>query len=277
MGLCKGNRGNLMQHWTLAEVFKLLKGHCRNLHIVTTHSMAPWAIPERVEQEKLCRRVFRAAGKRLTNHPNPTAYESAWKLLSVFSGLPYPSTAAFVTQLWAAKQISISLCEFDSKTADEIEGWLSGEEPQRHFSHKVLLRGDWRASIQSPHSWNDSGTDCLYVEMDPMRYDASRKPPRETTQPNNLYPEDLELLCQNMPRDAEKVVLQISSFNTQNNNMPLDTQLDSMSSILSSNGFALQGQTRVGMQMASFVFSKGVPLGCGDLNERFVTWLGEIQ
>jgi len=276
MGLCKGNRGNLMQHWTVAEVFEILKGQHRNLHLITTHSMAPWAIPEKIEQERLCRRVFRAAGERLANLPNPTVYESAWKLLDVVSGLPYPSTAAFATRLWPAKGISISLCEFDSKTADEIEGWITCDDAQRHFTHKVLLRGDWRASIQSPLSWGNSDADCLYIEMDPMRYDATRKPPRETTQPHNLYPEDLELLCKKMPQQAKKVVLQISSFNTQNNNMPLDTQLNSMANVLAIGGFTLQCQTRVGMQMASFVFTKGVQLNCGDLNLRFATWLEGI-
>lgn len=276
MGLCKGNRGNLMQHWTLAEVFELLRGQHRNLHLITTHSMAPRAIPEKVEQEKRCRRVFTAAGKRLTSLPNPTAYESAWKLLNVVSGLPYPSTAAFATRLWPAKGISISLCELDAETADEIEGWFSCEEVQRHFSHKVLLRGDWRASIQSPLSWSNTGADCIFIEMDPMRYDATCKPPRGTTQPYNLYPEDLELLCQKLPSGAEKVVLQISSFSTQNN-MPLNTQLDSMANVLAVGGFALQGQTRVEMQMATFIFTKGVQLNCSDLNQRFTAWLKGIQ
>ena len=117
----------------------------------------------------------------------------------------------------------------------------------------------------------------MFIEMDPMRYDATSKPPRETTQPYNLYPEDLELLCQKLPSGAEKVVLQISSFNPQNNNLPLNMQLDSMANVLAVGGFVLQGQTRVGMQMASFIFTKGVQLNCSDLDQRFTAWLEGIQ
>lgn len=274
MGICKGNRGNLMQHWTFAEVLTSLNSDSK-IHLVTTHSMAPWAIPEGKERENSCRRIFRLAGKRLENHQNLSKYETAWKSLTVDAGLPYPSTAAFATKLSKAEGISVGLCEYDSQTADEIEGFLSNDDLAGHFSHAILFRGDWRGAIQSPSIWNNTA-DCLYIEMDPMRYDTTNHT-RKTTHPYNVYPEDLHTLLGSLPQTPKATVVQLSSFSTVNNNMPLDAQRDSMVSVLSSKGFQLQGETRVGMQMASFIFTRDLQLQCGDLQGRFATWLKGIE
>ena len=276
MGLCEGNRGNLMQHWTFAKVLNSLpKDNLEKLHLITTHSMAPWAIPRKRERERLCYGVFRAAGKRLINIENPTSYETAWLSLTVDSGLPYPSTAAFVTRLWPAKQISVGLCEFDSKTADEIDGWSSSEEIENHFIHSVLFRGDWRVSIQSPLIWNPAA-DFLYIELDPMRYSACPQNQRGKNNPANLYPEDLELLLEQLKQNKQKVILQISSFSTQKNNMSLDTQRASIVDILQPHGFIFNGETRVGLQMASFLFTKNLNLNLNNIGDAFATWLDGI-
>src|SRR4051794_29960294 len=124
MGMCKGNRGNLMQHWTLCECLGQLEDHYGSLHFVTTHSMAPWAIPiEKVEPDR-CRKTFMQAGVRLTHLEYPIPYEAAWKKLSITNGLPYPSSAVFACDVWK-KPLTLALCEYDPHTANEIDGWLS--------------------------------------------------------------------------------------------------------------------------------------------------------
>jgi hypothetical protein len=51
MGLCRGNVGNLMQHWTLAETLAELRNQFdeeSHLLFVTSHSMAPWSVPRKL-------------------------------------------------------------------------------------------------------------------------------------------------------------------------------------------------------------------------------------
>src|SRR5690242_7040192 len=67
MGLCKGNRGNLMQHWVLCEVLhRLGQQDFKHLSLSCTHSMAPCSMPERQADEDghRCRRTFNEARMR---------------------------------------------------------------------------------------------------------------------------------------------------------------------------------------------------------------------
>lgn len=53
MGLCKGNRGNLMQHWVLCELLhRIGQQDFKHLSLSCTHSMAPWSMPERAEDHR---------------------------------------------------------------------------------------------------------------------------------------------------------------------------------------------------------------------------------
>ena len=59
MGLCKGNLGNLMQHWVLCETLgRLGEQEFESLHMICTHSMAPWSLPTKAnstfEGEGVC-------------------------------------------------------------------------------------------------------------------------------------------------------------------------------------------------------------------------------
>jgi hypothetical protein len=290
MGLCRGNRGNLMQHWTLAEVVSAIKDKVDNLHFVTTHSMAPWSVPEKKDENQRCRQVFRVASRRLKSQTNLSYYESAWKALSNESGVPYPSSAVFMTEFFGNKTLSISLCEFDSRTAAQIRGWLCDDSVSRIFSHHVLLEGDFRFSIRSPLTWNDvKKSDCIYIEMDPMKYDARRKLPpnhpkgekipkenRVSTDPQILYPEDIELILRELPSAPQPIILQVSSFDV-NNGMTLERQEESLSTILAGGNFKLAGQTRVGKVMATFLFARNIDLQCDDLRKRFEEWLSDIE
>ncbi len=275
MGMCKGNRGNLMQHWTLCECLIGLQARYESLHFVTTHSMSPWAIPVKNDNPGNCRSIFLRAGTRLGNLNNPSSYELAWRNLSVRAGLPYPSSAAFAVELWKGG-ISVALCEADSRTADEIEGWLADPQVENKLQHNVPLRGDWRASLISP-LFLKSGAVCIYLEMDPMRYDTRPYADRKSTDPATLYPDDIEMLIQHIANVVTPIVLQISSFSTQNNIIPLDSQRQSLEGILIPAGFSLHSEVRVMQQMASFVFIRNCQLSIPSLGALFNDWLGGIQ
>lgn len=105
MGLCKGNRGNLMQHWTLSECLLRLQAQFGAVHLVAAHSMAPWAVPTKEENPGACRSTFLRAGACLGTINAPCRYELAWKRLSIDGGLPYPSSAVFATEMWKGSQL----------------------------------------------------------------------------------------------------------------------------------------------------------------------------
>src|SRR5690242_911737 len=145
MGLCKGNRGNLMQHWVLCELLQRLgQQGFTHLSLSCTHSMAPWSIPERRGDEDghRCRRTFNEARTRAVADRN-SVFESAWFALALNGGLPYPSSAVLARNVWRTG-LSLALCEASVPVADEIDGWLGTREQREQVAHSVLLRGDWR-------------------------------------------------------------------------------------------------------------------------------------
>lgn len=272
MGMCKANRGNLMQHWTLCECLTRLQSHYDDLHFVTTHSMAPWAIPDRKAPSD--RSVFLQAGARLERLASPSPYEAAWQELSVCEGLPYPSSAVFASHVWQ-KSMTVALCENEPRTADEINGWLATPQVQTKLQHSALLPGDWRSSFANPDLLRTT-SECMYIEMDPMRYDTRGPNDRKSKEMASLYPDDIELVAQRLATVSTPIVLQVSSFSTQNNIIPLDSQRQSLVGIVQPAGFALENEIRVGMQMASFVFIKSCRLQAPALGDAFNTWLGGI-
>lgn len=273
--MCKGNRGNLMQHWTLCECLFQLQSQFKSLHLVTTHSMAPWALPLKEENASPCQSVFLRAGARLTTSSPQSRYESSWKRLSVINGFPYPSSAVFAAEQWKGS-LSVVVCEADPRTADEIDGWLALPQPQSRFQHSVLLRGDWRTSLSNP-LFLRTPTECIFIEMDPMRYSAKVLADRNSTDPASLYPEDVDLLVHSLVSVDVPVVLQISSFSNHRNFMSLDSQRQSLVSVLQTGGFSLCAEVRVMQQMASFVFTKGCQLSGAALGDLFNVWLRGIE
>jgi hypothetical protein len=275
MGMCKGNRGNLMQHWTLCECLFQLRNQFKTLHLVTTHSMAPWAFPSREETPVGCRSIFMQAGARLGIVNAPCRYELSWKRLSVNDGFPYPSSAVFAADEWKGV-LTIAACEADPRTADEIDGWLALPQQQRRFQHSVLLRGDWRSSLSNP-LFLGTPAECVFIELDPMRYDTRAAADRRSTDAASLYPDDVDLLVHSLARVDVPIVLQISSFSNQRNFMPLDSQRQSLVAILQAGGFGLCAEVRVVQQMASFVFVRGCQLQGAALGASFNDWLGGIE
>lgn len=110
-----------------------------------------------------------------------------------------------------------------------------------------------------------------------MRYDTRAIADRNRVDTASLYPDDVELLVQSLANVAAPIVLQISSFSTQRNFMPLDNQRQSLVAILQPAGFSLHSEVRVMQQMASFAFVRNCKLQETALGSSFNDWLGGIE
>jgi len=237
--------------------------------------MAPWSLASYKEDEVSNpeRAAFRRAGERLARNSSAFTYETAWKQLTVKDGIPYPSSAVFTQHVWK-KPLSLSLCEQSMAVADEIDGWLGGSQVRSRIAHCLLLRGDWRSSVRSPLCM-DSKSACLYIEMDPMRYDSREIGARKRSDPASLYPEDISLLLDVLKNEARPVVLQISSFSAQNGNSR-EVIERSLRGKLEPGGFFYRDQIYVNGQMTSFIFDRGIKLHSGSLQPAFEDWLARI-
>lgn len=274
MGVCKGNIGNLMQHWVLAEVIHrlaepdLLPAKQVHLLLVTTHSMAPWSVP-RAQADY----AFNAARRREPARRN-SHYESAWHGLSVRQGVPYPSSAALAVKIWPSerRRLSLLLCENDRSVADEIEGWLALPEIAENVPHRVLHRGDWRARFSQPLAMSSPLPDAIFIEMDPMRFESH---PPAHAEGATLYAADLRTIVTNLENlRGVPTVLQNSSFSANNNN-PHDIVAAVVDGILAPADFVLQARVEADGNMISLVYSTDLHLWdrAEDLNAIFHAWL----
>jgi len=273
MGQCRGNAGNLMQHWVLAETVMELQRHVGmddRLLLVTSHSMAPWSVPSELTKPSSgdTRPQFDRARLRLSAPASP--YEKAWAALSLYrAGLPYPSSAMLTRELWTGP-LSVTLCEADGGVADEIAGWLSLPETRAQFQGE-LCRGDWRFRLQDGIRTADAG--ALFIEMDPMRFEH-HPPPNGRDDRAVLFPEDLALLVHAVAGVEEPVVVQISSFSANNNNPHRLTE-PVIVDVLAQGGFVQMGRAEANGNMMSVVFGRGVELWTEDtqsLEQRFSEW-----
>ncbi len=278
MGLCKGNRGNLMQHWGLCEILhRLNQQDGKHLLLVCTHSMAPWSVPERRDDEATdrCRQTFTAARQRLARS-RTTVFEDAWHSLSAYGGLPYPSSAVFAQHVWK-KQLSLLLCEAKPLVANEIDGWLGTPEVQARLQNGTVHRGNWRNAFDGPLKAKNA--EIVLIEMDPMRFEhhppdqCARTPERAA----DLFPEDIDRVRAAVQGLTIPVVIQISSFSANNTNPHHVVQAEIVNR-LAPAGFVLQGRIMVGGQMLSLFFSRGVTLfGQGQNPEGdFDKWMAGI-
>jgi hypothetical protein len=265
-----------MQHWGLCEVLRRLgQQEWKDLLLVCTHSMAPWSVPERRADEATnrCRRTFTVARQRLAAS-RTTVFEGAWHSLSASGGLPYPSSAVFASHVWE-RGLSLILCETQPSVAEEIDGWLGTPELQARLQNVRLHRGDWRDALDRPLATENC--EVVLIEMDPMRFE--HHPPGQCCRADRavLFPEDIERLRAAIEGLTIPVVIQISSFSSNNGNPHHGVEAE-IGNRLAPAGFIFQGRIKVGGQMLSLLFCRGTPLfGQGQNTEAaFDSWLSGI-
>ncbi len=156
MPTCKGNLGNLMQHWVLCEIVANLSSHLgpdSHTLFISTHSMAPGSMPSPSPDQT--RDVFDKARNRLG--PRCTsAYEKAWNSLSPCAGLPYPSSALFVDSLHK-QPISMVLCEVDPVASSEINTWMASISSRGRAPAFLVQFGGGRPPVCRGLAWSHEG------------------------------------------------------------------------------------------------------------------------
>ena len=267
MGTCKGNLGNLMQHWTLCEVLQVANANVAGLSFVDAYAMAPRATPG-TKSDKW----FKCVKSCLPG--KGSAYEQAWHSLSEHQPEGYPNSASFVSQLWK-RNFSLILCEKDCQTADEIDEWLPVTRKSSRCREAVVFPGDWRERFLDGLP-NSSGIglpagSLTMVSFDPTMY--SSKPSPVQRHSANLYRTDLGLALYALKGVAGPIIVQLSTYTSSGNN-PQNKVIESVNSVLTPGQFKQAAVVRANSNMMSLVYTRDVDWAddlCG-LPARFEEW-----
>ena len=200
MGTYKGNAGHLMQHWTLCELLDIAgKNDTPSLNYIDAHAMAPLA-RRRDPNPGSSGLVFDGVRRNL---PGKSVYQQAWHNLAP-NGVGYPNSAAFVREVWEG-QVSMLLCETDPATAAALRIWA-----QDHAGVEIA-EGDWRETFKK----GLPDAPLTLVSFDPNVCSSHRKVKNQKKW--NLYPEYIELALDAMSSLEREILIQISTYNAQNN------------------------------------------------------------
>jgi hypothetical protein len=262
----KGNRGNLLQHWVLAELTMMLQESVQPegpLCFIDAHAMSPYAV-RNANPGQTAADFDRVAG-RLPGQS--TAYEQAWHALRSEGRCRYPSSASLVHHLWRGP-LHLVLCEVDEDTANEIGAWQQtlGPDPGK------LHRGDWRVRFRHDLP---AGPAAYLLSFDPYMFD--RHGPPASPNPGNMWPSDVLRVGAAVLDFADRpTVLQLSTYSANNANSQADV-IKSIEPILAVAGLELAATVRADGNMMSLVFVRGVAqireAQLPKLPQRFTAWL----
>ena len=257
MGTYKGNKGNLMQHWTLCEVLSIAKRNHDALNFIDAHAMAPLArerAPEKVHQGS---EVF---NRVQTNLPGQkSTYEKAWQSLAPKPSCGYPNSANFVRHIWRG-HFSMLLCEINPTTAEEIDSWLAGVRGMSNYKNADLQPGDWRDTLnQGLPSLKDVslGDDALtLVSFDPNEYNIAGDPQQGDY---DMYPIDLGKVITSLSALEGGVLVQLSTYSRGNANQNKQgAVISSVTELFSAGGFLLAAVLWANGDMMSLIFTRNV-------------------
>ena len=263
----KGNKGNLMQHWTLCEVLRIAQCHHSALNYFDAHAMAPLAT---------CRTGYDAAFDSVRSGlpKGESAYEKAWYgLTKTKEG--YPNSAKFVKHIWEGRY-SLFLCEKDPATYACVNDWL-GKLNDRNCVCATSRCGDWRCAfaqgLPSPADASLPDDALTVVSFDP--YMISTRANRYKTNPGVMYPQDLRRTTGALQGFLGGILAQLSTYS---NNGP--TSQESVIALVDAefNQVALKrvATVQVNESMMSLIYARDVPWASGELahlGDGFTAWL----
>ena len=251
MSTYKGNVGNLMQHWTLCELLVVAARHASGLSFIDAHAMAPIAYTRTDENI-----VFDRVRSGLLDQHGST-YEQAWYRLAPNEG--YPNSAAFVERVLEG-DFSLLLCETNPATVAELEPWLQRVNKLSRCKSVELFPCDWRErfvrGLPSPSEAGLADGALTLVSFDPYMY--NRRLGVKAPNTANLYPEDIELALDAMSGVNDGILIQLSTYDTNDNN-PQGAVISSVNSILASRAFTLCSVVPANKKMMSLVYARNVP------------------
>ncbi len=257
----KGNRGNLLQHWVLAELVTSLEnqgGAGAELCFIDAHSMSPYATRDLTPGSTAG--DFEIVRNRLPGQGS--TYERAWRELVAEERVEYPTSAMFVRHLWPGP-LQMILCEADTVTADDIIEW------QRTLpieSQIELHRGDWRTRLRD----DLPRTAACLVSFDP--YMIIGENPAAPMQ-GHMYLQDLVRAAAGiLDIQSGPLLVQLSTYSAQNNSQ--DEIVAIVEWIMAAVGLELVDAVRASGHMMSMVLTRDVAQRPVQLHERFNAWLG---
>ena len=268
MGTYKGNVGNLMQHWTLCEMLRIANAHAVGLSFIDSYAMAPWATE--------CTRPDRKFESVKNGLPGrESAYERAWhSLFQRKQRRGYPNSSAFVREVWK-HNYSLTLCERDFQTADEIEEWLLEARESPRCNEAKLFRGDWRErfvrKLPNPLEAGLPARSLTMVSFDPTIYSSIYSPVRRRA--TYLYRVDLGLALYALSSVTGPLVIQLSTYSASGKN-PQNKVIESVNSALTPSHFQQAAVVRVNGNMMSLIYTREVDWAddLEGLPARFAEW-----
>jgi hypothetical protein len=264
----RGNLGNPLQHWVLCEILRAGKSYAKKAVFVDAHSMAPWATqrPKKDSSSALFDRVQEG----LPGERSP--FEVAWHGLAL-QGEGCPNSASFFVSVWT-QLYSLLLCEQDSATALELRTWGETIKPIPNCGGFEVAEGDWRQRFRKGLV---CAGDLLFVSFDPYMFD--RNEPVRSKKDGNMYPEDIDLLCQSIARVSQGVVVQLTTYSANNNN-PQQEVKKAVISRLTRSGLHLASEVIANGNMMSMLLARNLGWE-GSLSEiatsRFEFWLSRFS
>ncbi len=267
----KGNAGHLMQHWTLCEMLEVAarKG-VTSLNYIDAYAMAPLATERQDKKDAHFNDV-----KNCWPKCGETAYDLAWHQLAPYEVEGYPNSAAFVKQVWKGN-FSMSLCEIDEPTIDEIKPWLQCVDKLARCKRAKLFCGDWRhrfkCALRRPTDVGLEGGALTLVLFDPYICSSHKNATKKDS--GNIYIEDIEKVMRDMPALDGGILIQLSTYSAMNN--PHEAVILSTHQVLAENGFRLLAVVRLNGHMMSMVYGRKVSSWAAelaDLGDRFDKWI----
>ena len=271
MGTYKGNKGNLMQHWTLCEALSIANRYHSALNYIDAHAMAPLA-KDRTGTDVVFDRVW----DRLAN--GNSTYEKAWCALAPRPADGYPNSARFLVHVWKHK-FSLALCDISSDIRNEIDEWLPDVTVLSNCQMALPPYGNWRDLFKGRLPLPEDvglGNDVLtIVSFDP--YVISKSPRYYPSWSPHIYPADLDTIGAALGEFNHGVILQFSTYDNNGPNPQSQVQgvLDMR---LSEFGFTCEGKTSPNLKMMSLIYARGVRWAdqLGTLGNDFTRWLSRV-
>lgn len=208
---------------------------------------------------------FKSVRRRLPGQRS--AYESTWdKLTSDCKG--YPNSAVFVKALWP-RRFSFLLCEKDPSTFQDLEQWASEVSDLPNCTGIELHLGDWRDRFLRGLSFSG---DLIFFSFDPYMFNQRFQVKRP--RPGNMYPEDLELMRSITSTMRQKIVIQLSTYDTNDGNSP-EKVIEAVHKEFRASDVEVSEPVKVKRKMMSIVLTKNIQSSrwLRNLPKSFESWM----
>ena len=276
MGTYKGNKGHLMQHWTLCELLRVAQERgVTQLSFIDAHAMAPLATTRTSPGVVFDRvRDGLSTGRSL--------YEKAWNTLAPTSADGYPNSANFVQHLWGkwGGKFSLFLCEIAPAICDEIKAWCRRIAQDRACSYVTYRCKNWRVAFEDgvplPSYLGLVENPLSLVSFDP--YVISKSLRRYPSFSPNVYPNDLQTIGKALDEIKGGVILQLSTYDNNGPN-PQGEVKEVLDNRLGAFGFQWMTKSSPNLKMMSLIYTRNVAWAheLEPLGERFSAWLKRFQ